>query len=993
MVTSAMKPIVVSNPQSISYQSTRQLPQPEIQIVDPSTHFESQRHAQQAIQPVASAGSQSFSHHSSHPVSQSISQVGPPPARQPTEQPFLQYATSSISSPTPHEASRSVFQPTPVSVTRVLSQNGSQNTSYGQVDNKNNRITTPDDMSLMSEKNINPQSNTSAKQNMPYNNFDGASAKDSSSPPYKSISLPPQPAIVTVGEIPKVSSIERSIPRDPLVDTAPELRSSFSVPGMMSQQENQQHLSSVDLNEQVRSRLSNVPPLQADANVEQKQNVAGVPSVLGGSKNSSQISSRPITTSAGQTDVNAERDISVADGRNRLSSNIHPMVPMKGTSNPLIVTVDPELANRVVQGVVAAVTNTSNHHIARTEANVYVQSDGTTSHISSTQSLSATSSALNVSDLPNVGQFNYAIGTRTIPQVVSVGPDHSQWSKQLPVSVESASSLKGADNPRKEDDNTKSESVAESQKSSRLIESEANATPSHAAISGMGNLPVSSAHAVPPSGYSVNKQKAISNDHEISNAPLTSDKQTVVQSDSPVREGPSIHAPFQMQLSEEISETNGLRPMSPVVIAPTSNAVHQANPNMTQNVDNGPSALAVKRKSRFEVKDVPVPNPGSNSNAVQDKLASQSSQGVLPVSGSAHVPSSQQSNASLSKAKSRFEVKDIEQGTRLPSGGGPPTIVSIPPTPAANGASDIGGPLSSMTPATAHVSEKATISPNVAKLTSMMSDLQQVVQELVAENEALRKENVTLRLKLDSNIGSNAIGIDAESSGTSSRSGSGSGMQSTSNPSQELNERNEESNYESQEQVGQLDSGGRATVKNLPGSGYAMVGNMSHGANVGSLGGVGHAQTVPRAQVQAQAQRQAVSQSVHTSGGSKAGTFGQDGSQNNSVLHGTNGNNGTAVFPGQMHHRPTHVSSPSKVSSGIAIGTAGSAVVETNRNSHRVLSAPNGHMNFSLGYETANGSDASYPCVEGITDSGSGSEGQGGNGSTGRLDGASNWND
>lgn len=991
LVGSAMKPVVVSNPQPVSYPATRQLSQPEIQIVNPSSQIESQRYAQQPLQPMVSVGPQIGSqnlHYSLQHTSQPVSHPGAPAMRQPTEQQPPQYTTTSMPSPASHQSSRQLFQSAAVPITRVPSQNGLQTVNHGQVDDKNHA--TLDDLTSTSEKNVKPsQSNTPINQS----NSESVSGRDTSLTPFKSVSLPTQPTIVTVGEIPKVSSVERPTSRDPLADKAPEIMSPVIPVTGMSPEGKQLHSNSGDPNDQARSRTSNNLPGQADVHVQQKPNAGGGLSSLVGSKESQSLN-RP-GTSVGQIGATTERDISVLDGRTRSSNNVPPVVSMKGTSNPFIVTVDPELANRVVQGVVAAVTNTSNHHVARTDSNVFVQSDGSNTYISNSQIFSATSTALSISDLP-VGHPNHASGARAIPQIVSVGPDHSQRSKQLQaLPAGSTLTVKAAEDGRTDDDKLRTDSISVSRHSSRLIDSEIDIQLGQASTSDSGKPVTPSMRTAFQSGYPVNKQQVNPNDNEVDHPSLVPDKHAMTRSDGPVHESRSSYTQKQTQQSEEGAGINGPRPTSPVVIAPTSNPVHQPVSHTAQNVDNGGAAQAVKRKSRFEVKDVPISNLANKANSTPDQLAGQSSQesSALNVNASA-VPNSQQSTASLGKAKSRFEVKDIEQGTKQPSGAAHPAIVSIPPTSSPNGVNEIAGLLPSITPTSVPAVEKTATSPTIGKLSSMMSDLQKVIQDLVAENETLRRENMALKFKLTSSTGSHVVGIDAESSGSTSRSGSGSGMQSTNNPSQELKERGEPTNRESQEQGSRrVDSGGRGTYKNTHGIGYGMPGNISHGANVGSLGGVGHAQTVPRAQVQAQAQRQAVSQSVHASGSAKTGTFSQDPSQNNSVLHGTNANNGTAVFPGQMHHRPTHVSSPSKVSSGIATGSAGGIVVEMDQNNQRALSATNGHISFPGGYEAINGNDSRFTNPEVVTDSGSGTAGRGGNGNTGRLDGASNWND
>ena len=174
---------------------------------------------------------------------------------------------------------------------------------------------------------------------------------------------------------------------------------------------------------------------------------------------------------------------------------------------------------------------------------------------------------------------------------------------------------------------------------------------------------------------------------------------------------------------------------------------------------NSSFSSAPRRKSRFEVKDVEWPstsNMTTNTSSVgvaatSETASNASSSGLPPVPG--HI-----GNTPLVKPKSRFEVKDIEQRPRpppLPNGisQNVPQIVNIGP-PSSIGsitASRQGTPLVSPQPDSQPIGNSAS---GLAKLSdSLLGQLQNIIQQLVNDNETLRREVAMLRGKTGASPG------------------------------------------------------------------------------------------------------------------------------------------------------------------------------------------------------------------------------------------------
>ncbi|CDF39750.1 Serine/threonine protein kinase [Chondrus crispus] len=179
---------------------------------------------------------------------------------------------------------------------------------------------------------------------------------------------------------------------------------------------------------------------------------------------------------------------------------------------------------------------------------------------------------------------------------------------------------------------------------------------------------------------------------------------------------------------------------------------------------NSSFSNAPRRKSRFEVKDVERPstsnmttNTSSGGVAVMSETASNASTSGLP-----RVPGHSGSTPSV-KPKSRFEVKDIEQRSRPPplaNGISPtvPQIVNIGPPSSSSSipASRQGTPLASPQPDSQSTGNSTS---GLAKWSdSLLGQLQNIIQQLVNDNETLRREVAMLRGKTGANPGSGSGG-------------------------------------------------------------------------------------------------------------------------------------------------------------------------------------------------------------------------------------------
>lgn len=341
-----------------------------------------------------------------------------------------------------------------------------------------------------------------------------------------------------------------------------------------------------------------------------------------------------------------------------------------------------------------------------------------------------------------------------------------------------------------------------------------------------------------------------------------------------------------------------------------------------------PAVAAVpKRKSRFEVKDVPVGNvkgltPGaSGGNAAVLPGNAMPTVTGNPVGGTGVASAAGAgTGAPAPKAKSRFEVKDVDQRARASVvGNGAPTIVSIPSL--SNGGGGVQSNSRSVTPAVASPAEG---SPNASQKNlalTLLLELQNAIQILGGENDALKRENESTKrenevlkreneaLKKENamlkgggwngNHGTDTgSGSGGESGKPHARNVSGNDVGAKPGGSDSAVPHSQTGNAPTDQQAGAQQTGAQQTgglSANGPSAGGGQVPSaggssalattnapvarvvpqamVSHGVSVGTVGGIGHAQalsnaqSVPIAQVQAQAHRQAVSQGVQLNGG------------------------------------------------------------------------------------------------------------------------------
>lgn len=193
---------------------------------------------------------------------------------------------------------------------------------------------------------------------------------------------------------------------------------------------------------------------------------------------------------------------------------------------------------------------------------------------------------------------------------------------------------------------------------------------------------------------------------------------------------------------------------TPVVIPPTpagampgtgATNVSTKPPTITpQNGAGVPPPGPPKRKSRFEVKDVPMANsklygssaslPLANSS---ESMSSLSSTSIPPVSVSSSTPTAP-------KTKSRFEVKDVEQKPRpTPLANGTAPAVNAGPASVANSANGSRQATPTMSPQPEAAS--LTIPGPARQSLSLLAELQHTIHALVTENEALKKEVAQLQ--------------------------------------------------------------------------------------------------------------------------------------------------------------------------------------------------------------------------------------------------------
>lgn len=396
----------------------------------------------------------------------------------------------------------------------------------------------------------------------------------------------------------------------------------------------------------------------------------------------------------------------------------------------------------------------------------------------------------------------------------------------------------------------------------------------------------------------------------------------------------------------------------------------------TPNGQKNNSGTLQKRKSRFEVKDVPsgsvrgpvvggssgqtsenggVPQTGAPPGTAS-KVNNEGKQGSEE-SGGTRKPSSGSGGGSggngSSKGKSRFEVKDVDPTQRTP------TVHSVSANVGLNSATGGDNEESvlprSETPSIANSTDlpSGPASPSPAKFAELLlAELRIAILNLVEENEALKQENAVLRAR---------IGISGNEGGNANKSGEtaggsfGDGLKLSA-----------AANHPRSASANELSSTGLINSSNVDGGNIGLpqsisatqlgshTGLLAHGGNgwfgqfgsgigdgyvtngvdrgdksiaIGGNGSVGQAQQVSVALLQAQAQRSAVSQCVGYNGGngSRAGHFssgdrGGNGGHNEATGHGLVGRMLNSISPlglqgeAQMMQRPTHVSSPSRVS-------------------------------------------------------------------------------
>eukprot|EP00177_Eucheuma_denticulatum_P007966 GFKZ01014509.1.p1 GENE.GFKZ01014509.1~~GFKZ01014509.1.p1 ORF type:complete len:1434 (-),score=190.04 GFKZ01014509.1:1509-5540(-) len=173
------------------------------------------------------------------------------------------------------------------------------------------------------------------------------------------------------------------------------------------------------------------------------------------------------------------------------------------------------------------------------------------------------------------------------------------------------------------------------------------------------------------------------------------------------------------------------------------------------------ATVVQKKKSRFEVKDVPVSSgkpvviaPVSLSNSAESLNPAVSS-GLPPSGASGTAPT-------VTKQKSRFEVKDIEQKPRQQAvANGSPAIVGVATSSAGNSVSGSrqGTPTLSPQP------EIVTIThPQPAKAAfSLLGELQGTIQNLVQENDSLKREVAMLRGRLQAGMQNAPLAVSGRS--------------------------------------------------------------------------------------------------------------------------------------------------------------------------------------------------------------------------------------
>lgn len=207
------------------------------------------------------------------------------------------------------------------------------------------------------------------------------------------------------------------------------------------------------------------------------------------------------------------------------------------------------------------------------------------------------------------------------------------------------------------------------------------------------------------------------------------------------------------------------KPVVPVVIpssTSTGSVVTSAsltgNGSGVQSASSGSSVGILKKKSRFEVKDVPMPSgkPIIGSSLTISSVTDSVSAALPPsvpstntidnVITSAGTSAGTSTNASLTpvapKPKSRFEVKDVEPRQPSTTNGAPLNTSSAPSSannsaPGSRQGTPISSPHSETVPGTFAASAKSAL--------FLLTELQGTIQCLLYENESLKREVAILR--------------------------------------------------------------------------------------------------------------------------------------------------------------------------------------------------------------------------------------------------------
>lgn len=982
---SVAQPIVQSGAQPAAYtksqpidQSSQSTLQSKPQMLHPQQVSRSVSHATaQSIQPASQSSSQT----SSHPTGHSVSPKTTHPVSQGGQQSNTHPPSSQLTSQLSHKPQPSLQATGKPTIHHVPNSKNTNEESRSVKNESNHQSSSEKAATRRAQLSLSHQGTVrSASEEI----LGGLSSQSAATP------VRSQPVIVTVSDIPKSSSVDRGMSRNVHavkgVDVKP---GSTVVSGNYLDPKPSISLQSIPSFNSSTTSNSNVPvakatpnhvpihhvPNSRDATSSSTQNVFGGTSqslntstsghtgpVPAQSSLDSDLGGPRLEVECPSADITTEMSSSLAPAGSHLTSSQHltsdsyisssplPAVP-QGSSTSVIVAVDAKIANRVVQGMVAAVSNVAHQHGMQSAPYAFPHSSNTNIISSAPMALPLASSTFEIPVPSSTDQTSQGPVSKNIPQVVSVGAPFTQRSSQSVTTVDS-SAFTPAHQSREEtamEDNWKSpmNSIESIKPSASFPEASTPSTQPEDSSSGPAVTPTP---AVVSIGPSANVQPNISSGQGLktsNNGHVAPPNFTLSKSENSGEDNSPQAQKHEQMGGNGFGSDAPHHSSAPHGSSAASTPVQHSIAVQSGNQNAVSTAHVQKRKSRFEVKDVPSSNV-SNTKGLTSRGSGDRSGSSTVVSTGGGVSSvasksgSNGGNASQGKAKSRFEVKDVEARPKNIMGNGPPAIVSIPSTPSPGERHEGENVSKSEIPSASPSSEAFKSLTHSGKVFSLMSDLQKTIEDLVAENEALRRENSQLKSKMSGGSGGSSSNIGG--SGSSSRSESGSGAQSRSGSVKDLTEssaaisnaQNQTPSHRSAQGYANQNIVNHAAAREAgPGVGYRGglgsstngQGNMSHGANV-SMGVIGHGQTVPIVQVQAQAQRQAVSQGVHGSGGRKHGAFGNEIIGNGSPVHSVNDAN---AMQGHMHHRPTHVSSPSKVIVGAGANIIGNAVVDFER--------------------------------------------------------------